>query len=86
MPIISEFDAAMMQAALSVPAVRRLGGGAIRMNDSGRPLRAAGRDAVVYELRAPDGPFWRCEVTCARIPTVTPRWRSDTPHLAVIRD
>jgi hypothetical protein len=55
MSIISEFDAAMMQAALSVPAVRRLGGGTIRMNESGRPLRAAGRDAVVYELRAPDG-------------------------------
>src|SRR5262245_13199675 len=55
MPIIAEFDAAMMQPALSVPAVRRLGGGMIRLNDSGRPLRAAGRDAVVYELRAPDG-------------------------------
>src|SRR4029450_9718435 len=55
MPIISEFDAAMMQAALSVPAVRRLGGGTIRLNDSGRPLRAAGRDAVVYEFGVPDG-------------------------------
>src|SRR3954463_440523 len=55
MSIISEFDAAMSQAAHSVPAVRRLGGGTIRMNDSGHPLHAAGRDAVVYELRAPDG-------------------------------
>jgi hypothetical protein len=55
MPIITEFDAAMMQAALSVPAVRRLGGGTVRINDSGSPLRAVGRDAVVYELRAPDG-------------------------------
>src|SRR4051812_5558643 len=55
MSIISEFDAAMSQAAYSVPAVRRLGGGTIRMSDSGRPLRVAGRDAVVYELRAPDG-------------------------------
>ena len=55
MPIISELDAAMMQPALSVPAVRRLGGGTIRLDDAGRPLRATGRDAVVYELRAPDG-------------------------------
>ncbi|MCD6034127.1 MAG: hypothetical protein K0S78_6313, partial [Thermomicrobiales bacterium] len=55
MPILSDLDAAMMQPARSVPAVRRLGGGLIRMNDAGRPLRAVGRDAVVYELRTPSG-------------------------------
>ena len=55
MPIVSDLDAAMMQPARSVPAVRRLGGGLIRMNDAGRPLRAVGRDAVVYELRTPTG-------------------------------
>ncbi len=55
MPILSNLDAAMMQPARSVPAVRRLGGGLIRMNDAGRPLRAVGRDAVVYELRTPNG-------------------------------
>jgi hypothetical protein len=55
MPIVSELDAAMMQPARSVPAVRRLGGGLIRTNDAGRPLRAVGRDAVVYELRTPTG-------------------------------
>ena len=55
MPIVSDLDAAMMQPARSVPAVRRLGGGLIRMNDAGRPLRAVGRDAVVYELRTPSG-------------------------------
>ena len=55
MPILSDLDAAMMQPARSVPAVRRLGGGLIRMNDAGRPLRAVGRDAVVYELRTPTG-------------------------------
>jgi hypothetical protein len=55
MPILSDLDAAMMQPALSVPALRRLGGGSIRLNDAGRPLRAVGRDAVIYELRTPDG-------------------------------
>src|SRR5215203_5778960 len=55
MPIVSDLDAAMMQPARSVPAVRRLGGGLIRMNDAGRPVRAVGRDAVIYELRTPTG-------------------------------
>ncbi len=55
MPIVSDLDAAMMQPARSVPAVRHLGGGSIRMNDAGRPLRAVGHDAVVYELRTPIG-------------------------------
>jgi hypothetical protein len=55
MPILSDLDAAMMQPGFSVPALRRLGGGSIRLNDAGRPLHATGRDAVVYELRAPDG-------------------------------
>src|SRR5829696_9665749 len=55
MPIVSDLDAAMLQPARSVPAVRRLGGGMIRMNDAGRPLRVVGRDAVVYELRTPSG-------------------------------
>lgn len=55
MPIVADLDAAMMQTAVSVPAVRRLGGGTIRLNDAGRPLRATGHDAVVYEMRAPSG-------------------------------
>jgi hypothetical protein len=55
MPNVSDLDAAMMQPARSVPAVRRLGGGLIRMSDAGRPLRAVGRDAIVYELRTPSG-------------------------------
>lgn len=57
MPIVSDLDAAMMQPAVSVPAVRRLGGGSIRLNDAQRPLRTAGRDAVVYELITPSGPI-----------------------------
>jgi hypothetical protein len=55
MPIVSDLDAAMMQPARSVPAVRRLGGGLVRVNDSGRPVRVVGRDAVIYELRTPTG-------------------------------
>ncbi len=55
MTIVSDLDAAMMQPARSVPAVRRLGGGLVRMNDAGRPVRVVGRDAVIYELRTPTG-------------------------------
>jgi hypothetical protein len=55
MPDVSEFDTAMMQPALSVPAIRHLGGGSIRLNEDGRPLRVLGRDAVVYELRTLSG-------------------------------
>ena len=55
MLIVSDLDAAMIQPARSVPAVRRLGGGSIRINDAGRPLRTVGHDAVVYELRTPIG-------------------------------
>jgi hypothetical protein len=55
MPIVSELDAAMLQPARFVPAARLLGGGAVRTGDSGRPLRAMGHDAVVYELRMPTG-------------------------------
>jgi hypothetical protein len=55
MSIISDLDAAMLQPARFVPAVHRVGGGSIRMNDAGRPLRTVGHDAVVYELRTPIG-------------------------------
>ena len=55
MPLLSELDTAMMQPGLSVPAIPQLGGGAIRRNTAGHPLRMTGRDAVVYELEAPDG-------------------------------
>jgi hypothetical protein len=55
MSIVSDLDAAMMQPARSVPAVRRLGGGLVRVNDAGRPVRVMGRNAVTYELRTPTG-------------------------------
>lgn len=66
MPIVSDLDAAMMQPAVSVPAVRRLGGGTIRLNDDARPLRVSGRDAVVYELRTTTGPI--LALRCLRRP------------------
>src|SRR5690242_19017397 len=55
MPTVADLDAAMMQPARSVPALHRLGGGSLRLDDSGHPLRTVGRDAVVYELRTPTG-------------------------------
>ena len=61
MAMLSDLDAAMTQPGLSVPAVRRLGG-TMRRDSAGHPLRVTGRDAVIYELDAPDGRIWalRC--------------------------
>lgn len=55
MPTLIELDAAMAQPAHFVPAVRHLGNGVIRLDQAGQPIREHGRDAVVYELRAPTG-------------------------------
>ncbi len=51
----SELDALFLDPLASVPAIGRLGGGAVRRDAHGRPLRAAGRHTVVYELRTPSG-------------------------------
>lgn len=55
MPTVTELDAAMAEPAHFVPALRQLGNGVVRLDQSGHPLREQGRDAVVYELRSPTG-------------------------------
>jgi hypothetical protein len=55
MLIVSDLDLAMLQTDRSVPAVQQLGGGTIRLDDTGRPLRTTGHDAVIYELEGVDG-------------------------------
>jgi hypothetical protein len=91
MPIVSDLDAAMMQPAVSVPAVRRLGGGSIRLNDAQRPLRAAGRDAVVYELSTPSGRILALRVLLRpdsrRDAELAQRYAAlrDDPHLMSLR-
>jgi hypothetical protein len=91
MPIVVDLDAAMMQPAVSVPAVRRLGGGSIRLNDASRPLRETGRDAVVYELRSPVGRILalRCFLTADphRDATLQTRYVAlrDDPRLAHLK-
>ncbi|MFT4037824.1 MAG: phosphotransferase [Thermomicrobiales bacterium] len=52
---LSQFDALFRQAGRNVPAVRSLGGGAIRTDAEGAPLRQTGRHALVYEMRAHTG-------------------------------
>ncbi|MCC7023723.1 MAG: phosphotransferase, partial [Thermomicrobiales bacterium] len=55
MLIVSDLDLAMLQPERAVPAVQQLGGGTIRLDDAGRPLRTTGHDAVIYELEVPAG-------------------------------
>lgn len=55
MPTPSDFDAALSQPAMLPPVVQRLGGGRVRRDDHGQPLRTVGPHAVVYELRTPTG-------------------------------
>ncbi|MCA9861438.1 MAG: phosphotransferase [Thermomicrobiales bacterium] len=50
-----ELDALFLNARVNVPAVEQLGGGAVRRDAEGHPVRAAGRHNVVYELRTLTG-------------------------------
>lgn len=52
---LSESEALFLDPLILMPAVERLGGGVIRQDAQGHPVRAAGRHAVVYELRTPTG-------------------------------
>lgn len=65
MPTPSELDAALLQPAMLPPVVQRLGGGRVRRDDHGQPLRTVGPHAVVYELRTPTGRILalRCHLT-----------------------
>ena len=51
----SELDALFLDTRTNVPAVNQLGGGTVRRDAQGHPVRASGRHNVVYELRAPSG-------------------------------
>ena len=55
MPTLSDLDAAMLHPGRAVPAVNRLGGGAIAMTAPDRPWRVVGASAAVYQLRQPSG-------------------------------
>ncbi|MDQ2653083.1 MAG: phosphotransferase [Chloroflexota bacterium] len=51
----SELDALFQNPVANVPAIEQLGGGAVRRDAQGNPLRASGRHTVAYELRTPSG-------------------------------
>lgn len=55
MPDLTAFDDAMLRHGRSVPAVNRLGGGAIAMAGPQQPWRVTGDTAAVYQLRQPSG-------------------------------
>lgn len=50
-----ELDALFQDPRANVPAIGRLGGGAVREDTQGHPLRVSGRHTVVYEMRTPSG-------------------------------
>ena len=78
MPIVSEFRRGN-DAGLPLSFPRCAASAAARYaSTTGRPLRAAGRDAVVYELRVPDGRILPCVAIYDRILTATLPWLSDT--------
>ena len=51
----SELDALFLDPSASVPAISQLGGGTVRRDAQGHPVRATGRHTIVYELRTPSG-------------------------------
>jgi hypothetical protein len=51
----SELDAVFLDPRTNVPAVDQLGGGTVRRDAQGHPVRASGRHTVVYELRTLSG-------------------------------
>ncbi len=55
MPDLTAFDGAMLRHGRSVPAVNRLGGGAIAMAGPQQPWRVTGDTSAVYQLRQPGG-------------------------------
>ena len=91
MPTPAELDAAMLRPGRSVPAVNRLGGGAVAMAGADQPWRLVGRSAAVYQLRQPSGHVLalRCPLAEAAYldPTLGDRYRAlgADPALASLR-
>jgi hypothetical protein len=69
---VSELDALFLNPSANVPAVNRLGGGSIRRDAGGHPVRASGRHNVVYELRTPSG-----RILALRVPLQPARERDN---------
>ncbi|MGI9252910.1 MAG: hypothetical protein ACR2J8_04130, partial [Thermomicrobiales bacterium] len=65
MPSIETLDATMRDASHFVPAIRRIGGGALAIDGAGGLWRIAGRSTVIYALRRPDGRIFALRVPLA---------------------
>ena len=50
-----DLDALFLDPSTNAPAIARLGGGTVRRDAQGYPVRTSGRHTVVYELRTPSG-------------------------------
>ncbi|MCC6791093.1 MAG: hypothetical protein IT336_05385 [Thermomicrobiales bacterium] len=78
MPTLTLLDEAMLRAGRMVPAVNRLGGGAIAMAGSQQPWRVVGSEAVVYQLRQQNGRViaLRCLLSDTPDPALADRYRA----------
>jgi RIO-like serine/threonine protein kinase len=78
MPNLSTLDDAMLHPGRLVPAVNRLGGGAIALAGTNTPWRVIGTENVVYQLRQPNGGVLalRCRRSDEPNPTLAERYRA----------
>ncbi|MFL5762025.1 MAG: hypothetical protein ACJ789_20190 [Thermomicrobiales bacterium] len=78
MPNLSTLDDAMLHPGRLVPAVNRLGGGAIALAGTNTPWRVIGTENVVYQLRQPSGGVLalRCRRSDDPDPALAERYRA----------
>jgi hypothetical protein len=78
MPNLSTLDDAMLHPGRLVPAVNRLGGGAIALAGTNTPWRVIGTENVVYQLRQPSGGVLalRCRRSDEPNPELSERYRA----------
>ncbi len=90
MPTLTALDDAMLHPNRGVPAVNRLGGGAIAMAGGNQPWRIVGATAAVYQLRQPSGRVLalRCPLADRPDPGLAERYRAlaTDSTVAVLRD
>ena len=89
MPTLEALDDAMLRPGRSVPAVNRLGGGALAMAGADQPWRVVGGTAAVYQLRQPSGRVFalRCPLADRIPPALADRYRAlaNDPAVAALR-
>jgi hypothetical protein len=85
MPNLSTLDDAMLHPGRLVPAVNRVGGGAIALAGTNTPWRVIGTEHVVYQLRQPNGGVLalRCSRSDRPDPSLAERYHAFTTDPAI---